>query len=141
MANPGVDVRPIPTASRESNLFEVFLDEVRISMSNVVGGAGKGWSVAMSTLGFERGTAFTAGQMALHKPVEKLIEAAADLRAEALRAWGVPGPPVVGMSLGGLTAVALAARSPGLATRLVVVDVTPSVLARVARMTTAQRGT
>ena len=61
--------------------------------------------------------------------------------AEALAAWGVGGVPVVGMSLGGLTALALAARSPGLATRLVVVDVTPSVLARVARMTTAQRGT
>jgi esterase len=61
--------------------------------------------------------------------------------AEALTSWGVHGVPVVGMSLGGLTGLALAARSPGLATRLVVVDVTPSVLARVTRMTTAQRGT
>src|SRR5215218_5204645 len=77
MSNPGVDVRPIRTASRESHLFEVFLDEVRIPLSNVVGGLDNGWSVAMSTLGFERGTAFTAGQVALHKSVERLIEIAA----------------------------------------------------------------
>ena len=61
--------------------------------------------------------------------------------SEALAVWGVGGLPVVGMSLGGLTALALAAHSPRLVTSLVVVDVTPSVLARVARMTTAQRGT
>lgn len=61
--------------------------------------------------------------------------------AEALPAWGVGSVPLVGMSLGGLTSLALAARSSGLATHLVVVDVTPSVLARVARMTTEQRGT
>jgi alkylation response protein AidB-like acyl-CoA dehydrogenase len=77
MTNPGVEVRPIHTASRESHLFEVFLDEVRIPLSDVVGGIDNGWSVAMSTLGFERGTAFTAGQVALHKSVERLIEAAA----------------------------------------------------------------
>jgi alkylation response protein AidB-like acyl-CoA dehydrogenase len=78
MANPGVDIRPIRTASREAHLFEVFLDEVRIPLSNVVGGVDNGWSVAMSTLGFERGTAFTGRQVALHKSVELLIEAATD---------------------------------------------------------------
>jgi alkylation response protein AidB-like acyl-CoA dehydrogenase len=77
MTNPGVEVRPIMTASRESHLFEVFLDEVRIPLSNVVGGIDNGWSVAMSTLGFERGTAFTASQVALHKSVEELIDVAA----------------------------------------------------------------
>ena len=65
----------------------------------------------------------------------------AETVAEALAAWEVGGVPVVGMSMGGLTAIALAARSPGTATRIAVVDVTPSVLARVAHMTTRQRGT
>jgi pimeloyl-ACP methyl ester carboxylesterase len=59
----------------------------------------------------------------------------------ALSSWAVADVPVVGMSLGGLTAIALAARHPGRAREVVVVDVTPSVLARVARMTAAQRGT
>jgi esterase len=61
--------------------------------------------------------------------------------AAALSAWGVGPLPLVGMSLGGLTSIALAGRFPGVTTRIVVVDVTPSVLARVTRMSTRQRGT
>jgi esterase len=61
--------------------------------------------------------------------------------ATALEAVEVAGVPLVGMSLGGLTGIALAARHPGTVSRLVVVDVTPSVRARVEHMTTAQRGT
>ncbi|SHN39845.1 alpha/beta fold hydrolase [Cryptosporangium aurantiacum] len=61
--------------------------------------------------------------------------------AAALASWGVGLVPVVGMSLGGLTGIALTARYPGTATGLVVVDVTPSVLARTVGMTAQQRGT
>ncbi len=51
----------------------------------------------------------------------------AEAVAEAMRAL-VPTPvPVVGMSLGGLTAIRLAAAAPELVTSLVVVDVTPGV--------------
>jgi pimeloyl-ACP methyl ester carboxylesterase len=71
-----------------------------------------------------------------YSPATSAATVRAALAAEAL------GPvPVVGMSLGGLTAIALAARNPGAVSRLVVVDVTPSVLARVEAMTSAQRGT
>jgi pimeloyl-ACP methyl ester carboxylesterase len=45
----------------------------------------------------------------------------------ALRAWEVRPKLLVGMSLGGLTAVALAARAPDLAPALLLVDVTPGV--------------
>lgn len=48
---------------------------------------------------------------------------------------------VVGMSLGGLTALRLAIAAPELVRRLVIVDVTPSAQARHAEMTDAQRGT
>jgi pimeloyl-ACP methyl ester carboxylesterase len=47
---------------------------------------------------------------------------------------------VVGMSLGGLTTIALAARYPELVPRAVIVDVTPGVGRQVRAMTTAQRG-
>ena len=47
---------------------------------------------------------------------------------------------VVGMSLGGLTLIALAARYAALVPRAVIVDVTPGVGRQVRSMTTAQRG-
>lgn len=48
---------------------------------------------------------------------------------------------VVGMSLGGLTAIRLAATTPDLVPRLAIVDVTPSALQRHAQMSAADRGT
>jgi esterase len=48
---------------------------------------------------------------------------------------------VVGMSLGGLTAIRLSALAPDLVRKLVLVDVTPSALQRHAELTTDQRGT
>jgi pimeloyl-ACP methyl ester carboxylesterase len=48
---------------------------------------------------------------------------------------------VVGMSLGGLTAIGLGAIAPQLVSELVLVDVTPSALRRYAEMTTDEQGT
>jgi len=76
MHSPGLAVRPIETIDGGAEFCEVFYDDVRIPISNVVGEIDKGWSVAMSTLSFERGTAFTAGQVRLASIVENLIEAA-----------------------------------------------------------------
>lgn len=76
MRNPGVDVRPIRTPARDAHFAEVFYDNVRIPLKNVVGTIGEGWSVAMSTLSFERGTAFMAHQVGLHKDVERLVDLA-----------------------------------------------------------------
>jgi len=76
MHSPGIDVRPIQSMDRESEFCEVFYDEVRIPLGNVVGALNDGWQVAMSTLSFERGTAFTAGQVRLASTVEHLIDLA-----------------------------------------------------------------
>jgi alkylation response protein AidB-like acyl-CoA dehydrogenase len=76
MHSPGIDVRPIESMDRESEFREVFYDEVRIPLSNVVGELNDGWRVAMSTLSFERGTTFTAGQVRLASTVEHLIDLA-----------------------------------------------------------------
>jgi alkylation response protein AidB-like acyl-CoA dehydrogenase len=76
MHSPGIEVRPIRTLDGDAHFAEVFYDAVRIPLSNVVGGLHDGWSVAMSTLSFERGTAFTASQVLLAQGVEALIEEA-----------------------------------------------------------------
>jgi alkylation response protein AidB-like acyl-CoA dehydrogenase len=73
---PGIEVRPIETMDHDHEFCEVFYDEVRIPLANVVGGVNDGWSVAMSTLAFERGTAFTLSQVRLARIVEDLIEEA-----------------------------------------------------------------
>ncbi|HVV08047.1 acyl-CoA dehydrogenase family protein [Amycolatopsis sp.] len=76
MRSPGIEVRPIETIEGGAEFCEVFYDEVRIPVSNVVGAPDKGWRVAMSTLSFERGTAYTASQVRLAELVENLIGAA-----------------------------------------------------------------
>ncbi|WGL54071.1 acyl-CoA dehydrogenase family protein [Nocardioides sp. BP30] len=78
MHTPGIDVRPIRTMEGGAEFCEVFYDDVRIPLSNVVGEIDQGWSVAMSTLSFERGTAFTANQVRLAKVVEDLIDFSRD---------------------------------------------------------------
>lgn len=73
MRTPGIRVRPIPTMAGVPEFCEVFYDDVRIPIENVVGGLNNGWSVAMSTLGFERGTGFMNEQVRLATDVEALI--------------------------------------------------------------------
>ncbi len=58
-----------------------------------------------------------------------------------LREWAPNPRLVVGMSLGGLTALRLAASEPDLVPELVLVDVTPSAPERHEQMTQAQMGT
>ncbi len=53
MHDPGVDVRPLPTASREHQFNEVFFTDVRVHIDDVVGGIGSGWTVARTTLANE----------------------------------------------------------------------------------------
>ncbi|MER5596984.1 acyl-CoA dehydrogenase family protein [Streptomyces sp. NPDC002265] len=52
---PGVTVRPIGRLDGRPAFAEVFLDEVFVPDEDVVGEAGQGWRVAMSTAADERG--------------------------------------------------------------------------------------
>ena len=79
MHSPGVTVRPIVSLDGLAEFCEVFYDDVRIPLDNVVGEIGDGWSVAMSTLGFERGTGFMKLQTELSVALERLIEDATTL--------------------------------------------------------------
>ncbi|PXY23243.1 acyl-CoA dehydrogenase [Prauserella coralliicola] len=65
---PGVEVRPIRMANGETEFNEVFLTDARTDEANVVGGVDNGWTVAMTLLGFERGS--TATYLATSSRVE-----------------------------------------------------------------------
>jgi alkylation response protein AidB-like acyl-CoA dehydrogenase len=69
----GITVRPIRTMAGPRKYCEVFYDSVRVPLSNIVGGLGKGWATAMSTLSFERGTASLALLIGLTLKVENLL--------------------------------------------------------------------
>jgi alkylation response protein AidB-like acyl-CoA dehydrogenase len=76
MGLPGMEIREIKTMAGGSDFCEVFYDAVRIPRANIVGKLNDGWNVAMSTLGFERGTAFLSEQVRLTRLVDQLIEMA-----------------------------------------------------------------
>jgi alkylation response protein AidB-like acyl-CoA dehydrogenase len=76
MRADGITIRPIHTMDRGAEFCEVFYDEVRIPIANVVGDVDDGWSVAMSTLSLERGTGFMAEIIDATEVVEAIIEEA-----------------------------------------------------------------
>ena len=56
MDAPGIDRRPIKQMTGDSDFNELFLTDVKIPATNIVGKRGEGWKVANATLGHERGS-------------------------------------------------------------------------------------
>jgi len=75
---PGVDVRPIRTIDGNAEFAEVYYDDVRVPIANVVGEIDRGWSVALSTLALERGSAFLDTKLAMQTDLERLRTVAED---------------------------------------------------------------
>ena len=59
--HPGVTVKPLIKMTGESGFNEVFFENVRIPDALRLDAVGKGWTVAMTTLTYERGAAEGAG--------------------------------------------------------------------------------
>jgi alkylation response protein AidB-like acyl-CoA dehydrogenase len=54
MKSPGITVRRIPMINGDAHLCEVFLDEVKVPVGNLIGEPGKGWTYAKFLLEHER---------------------------------------------------------------------------------------
>ena len=76
MDQPGIEVRPIEQVDGSSEFNEVFFNGARCPKDNVVGGVNNGWNVAMTTLGFERGTSATTSHRRFQKELDEIIESA-----------------------------------------------------------------
>jgi alkylation response protein AidB-like acyl-CoA dehydrogenase len=59
MSSPGIEVRPLVQMNKSAHFNEVFLNDVRIPVANVVGEIDEGWSPARTVLSNE--SAFIAG--------------------------------------------------------------------------------
>ncbi len=61
MKQEGIEVRGITQPDGTAEFNEVFFNDARCPIDNVVGGINNGWKVANDTLGFERGMSATTG--------------------------------------------------------------------------------
>ncbi|MBO0708097.1 MAG: acyl-CoA dehydrogenase family protein, partial [Candidatus Dormibacteraeota bacterium] len=71
-----IEIRPIHQISGASEFYETFLDGARAQLSDVIGGLGNGWRVAMTTLGFERGGSASVAHLAYEREFWELVETA-----------------------------------------------------------------
>lgn len=91
MDAPGIDIRPLKSMPGEEEFSEVFLDEVRVPVANRVGEENDGWRVTMTTLGFERGTAFVSEMLGSMQLVHELAEIARKVTRRSGTAWDDAG--------------------------------------------------
>jgi len=87
MKQDGVEVRPIEQVDGSGDFNEVFFTNARAPKENVVGGVDNGWKVAMTTLGFERGSSATTGHRRFARELDVVINEA--------RARGKTSDPIV----------------------------------------------
>jgi len=75
--HPGVSVKPLVKMTGETGFNEVFFDDAVIPDALRLDDVGKGWTVAMTTLTFERGAGEGAGGgNSASNPLDKLIQLA-----------------------------------------------------------------
>lgn len=95
MKQEGIEVRPIVQPDGSAEFNEVFFTNVRAPKENVVGGLNNGWKVAMTTLGFERGSSATTSHRRFEKELEVILDKAREngkiedptVRQGLVKAW------------------------------------------------------
>ena len=84
MRLPGVDVRPLRQIDGAIHFNEVFLDEVRVPVTETLGPIGGGWGVAMTMLAHERAS-IGGGGMYSFEQVLTLARTCADVEDPRIR--------------------------------------------------------
>ena len=73
---PGLEVRGIKTLTGEVDFCEVFFTDVRVPIENVVGEVNKGWIVANSLLGHERGEEAATNPILFRAELDRIMDLA-----------------------------------------------------------------
>jgi alkylation response protein AidB-like acyl-CoA dehydrogenase len=98
MQSRGIRTRPLKQMSGDEEFNEVFFDDVRVPADCVVGKAGEGWKIAISTLMYERVVLTFARQLQSETALRRLLakraagerpDLGADLAREIARACAV----------------------------------------------------
>jgi alkylation response protein AidB-like acyl-CoA dehydrogenase len=86
MKSPGVTVKPLTQITGDAEFNEVYLDNVRVPESQILGGLNNGWAVGLTTLMYER--------LALGFGLQVRLRIALDGLVELARATKKNGAPV-----------------------------------------------
>jgi alkylation response protein AidB-like acyl-CoA dehydrogenase len=77
MKTPGITIQPIVTIDGQHHTNQVFFDDVRVPAENLVGGEGKGWTIAKFLLSNERvAIADTGPKLRLLGEIKQMLQEA-----------------------------------------------------------------
>jgi len=74
MKTPGITVRPLRQITGEAEFNETFFDNVRVPKENLVGKLNEGWSVAITTLSYERDLLTFIRHISLRNALHRLVK-------------------------------------------------------------------
>jgi alkylation response protein AidB-like acyl-CoA dehydrogenase len=74
MKTPGITVRPLRQITGEAEFNETFFDNVRVPREHLVGKLNEGWSVAITTLAYERDLLTFIRHISLRNALHRLVK-------------------------------------------------------------------
>jgi alkylation response protein AidB-like acyl-CoA dehydrogenase len=86
MKSPGLEARPVRQMTGAANFNQVFLEEVRVSDRDRVGGVGEGWRAVITTFMFERIGALV-GRGSMLEAARQLVRSGSPSKDAWVRNW------------------------------------------------------